>query len=92
MKKFFVVILFFMLMSSVLIGFYVAIPSRASGGDNWWNSNWQYRKVITIDHTKVSDDLQNFPVLLKITDECYFLNWFYTLLQRINNKSQLHPF
>jgi flagellar basal body-associated protein FliL len=29
---------------------------------------WHYRKQITINHTKVAGDLQNFPVLLKITD------------------------
>jgi hypothetical protein len=30
----------------------------------WWNPDWQYRKLVTIDHTKVSVDLKNFPVLL----------------------------
>ncbi|MCX6666611.1 MAG: DUF2341 domain-containing protein, partial [Euryarchaeota archaeon] len=30
----------------------------------WWNTNWTYRKNITIDHIKVSGDLQNFPVLM----------------------------
>ncbi len=30
----------------------------------WWDSNWMYRKKITIDHSKVSGDLQNFPVLI----------------------------
>ncbi|MCX6666615.1 MAG: DUF2341 domain-containing protein, partial [Euryarchaeota archaeon] len=29
---------------------------------------WQYRKEITIDHTKVTADLTNFPVLIHITD------------------------
>jgi MSHA biogenesis protein MshQ len=29
---------------------------------------WQYRKQITIDHTRVTGDLVNFPVLLNIID------------------------
>ena len=29
---------------------------------------WQYRKQITIDHTKITGDLQNFPVLISTTD------------------------
>jgi len=31
---------------------------------NWWNTNWPYRKLITIDHTKVGSPLINFPVLI----------------------------
>lgn len=31
---------------------------------NWWNTQWPYRKLITIDHTKVSSDLVNYPMLL----------------------------
>jgi hypothetical protein len=34
----------------------------------WWNEDWKYRKKITIDHTKVSSNLNNFPVLIDITD------------------------
>jgi len=36
----------------------------------WYNSSWDYRQKITIDHTKVSNtDQSDFPVLIKITDE-----------------------
>ena len=34
----------------------------------WWNSDWTYRKVITIDHTKVGETLTSFPVLIDLTD------------------------
>jgi hypothetical protein len=34
----------------------------------WWKSDWTYRKAITIDHTKVSGNPSNIPVLLDITD------------------------
>jgi PKD repeat protein len=42
------------------------VSSEPEGGV-WWNENWNYRKLITIDHTKVSGDLQNFPVLIHST-------------------------
>lgn len=38
------------------------ISSR--GNLNWWNGQWLNRKLITIDHTLVSADLTNFPVLI----------------------------
>ena len=33
----------------------------------WWNSQWMYRSVIKIDHTKVNANLKDFPVLISIT-------------------------
>jgi hypothetical protein len=35
---------------------------------NWWNPAWKYRRTITIDHTKVSGELTDFPVLIEITN------------------------
>jgi hypothetical protein len=35
---------------------------------NWWDVAWKYRRTITIDHTKVSEELTDFPVLIEITD------------------------
>ncbi len=37
--------------------------------DPWWDTDWSYRKKITINSSQVSDDLTNFPVLISITDE-----------------------
>jgi len=34
----------------------------------WMSADWRYRKRIAIDHTRVSADLSNFPVLISITD------------------------
>ena len=31
---------------------------------NWWNTQWPYRKLITIDDSLVSANLVNFPVLI----------------------------
>jgi archaellin len=36
-----------------------------------WYDNWQYRRTIIIDHTKVSGDKTNFPVLIDITDSSF---------------------
>lgn len=32
--------------------------------DPWYNASWLYRRAITIDETKVDDDLTNFPVMV----------------------------
>jgi len=39
------------------------------GFDNWWNSSWLYRKNITINHSKVNNNLINFPVLFSISSD-----------------------
>jgi len=33
-----------------------------------FDEGWQYRKEITIDHTKVDGDLENLPILISTTD------------------------
>jgi len=38
------------------------------GDDPWWNTNWSCRKMITIDYTKVTGNLANFPVVVNLTD------------------------
>jgi hypothetical protein len=35
---------------------------------NPYDEGWQYRKMITIDHTEVAGDLINFPVLISVVD------------------------
>ena len=34
----------------------------------WYNTNWEYRKKITIDHTEVSADETDFPIELYISN------------------------
>jgi len=34
----------------------------------WYNSNWQFRKKITIDNTKVNADLTDFPIYVDLSD------------------------
>jgi len=54
-----------MLLFVVLLFVLSAFGATASG---WYDTNWQYRKDIYIDHTKVSAALSDFPVLIDITD------------------------
>jgi hypothetical protein len=35
----------------------------------WYDSNWQYRKKLTIDYTKVGTTLTNFPVLVSLSSD-----------------------
>lgn len=38
------------------------------GTSSWYNTLWQYRIPITIDQTRVDDDLTNFPVYVNLAD------------------------
>jgi hypothetical protein len=46
--------------------------ASTAGAQSWYDSDWSYRKKITIDNTKVSTvastNLTNFPVLINRTD------------------------
>ena len=46
----------------------LVLPLSVTHAQGWYNTDWQFRKEITIDHNKVGDDLTNFPVLIAITD------------------------
>jgi hypothetical protein len=35
---------------------------------SWWNTQWNYRKLLTMDTTKISGMLVNFPILVQLTD------------------------
>jgi len=35
--------------------------------DDWWNTEWGYRKEITIDHNEVVSNLEDFPILFQNT-------------------------
>ena len=44
-------------------------PGPLNVNDPWWNANWSYRKEITIDYTKVTALLANFPVLISFSSD-----------------------
>jgi len=43
----------------------LTIPSVS----NWYNNSWGYRKEITIDHTKVTGNLSDYPVLVNLSSD-----------------------
>ncbi len=49
---------------------YLVFSNKTSDfeGSTWWNSNWEYRKLITVNSSQVDADLSNFPILVNITD------------------------
>lgn len=49
-------------------------PIPLDSGDPWWNSGWEYRKEITINHSKVDGDLSNFPVLISLSSDSDLAN------------------
>jgi subtilisin family serine protease len=48
--------------------------NRSSGEIPWWNTSWQYRKQITINHTKVPGNLTNFPVFISTTSPDFIIH------------------
>jgi hypothetical protein len=44
------------------------IPLTYGAPGDWWNTNWKYRKEITLNKTQIAGTLENFPVLIDITD------------------------
>jgi hypothetical protein len=50
---------------AVLALFSVATSAQAA----WYDSNWQYRKMLTIDYTKVGATLNYFPVLVSLSSD-----------------------
>ena len=47
-----------------LTAFTVVQPVHAQA--DWWDTDWYVRRIIEIDHTKVTDNLENFPVLIYV--------------------------
>ncbi len=54
------------LVKRLLILAVVVMTAQVASADPWWDSDWQYRKQITIDYTKVDSDLSSFPVLISL--------------------------
>lgn len=46
---------------------YISIPSHTIYADNtWWNNNYSTRKILTFSNNR-SEDLEQFPVVVKLT-------------------------
>ncbi len=42
--------------------------SEVEASPSWWDSEWQYRQKLTFDNSGQSENLVNFPVLMKLTE------------------------
>ena len=42
--------------------------------ETWWNEDWNYRKEITIDHSKVAANLTDFPVVINLNSDADLAN------------------
>jgi len=60
--------------SIVLIGFLLVMVGRVSADLGWYDSNWGYRKKITIYHTKVEADLTDFQILISLSSDTDLAN------------------
>jgi len=58
---------FILIISAIVVPLSILIKPSVSEPP-WWNENWNFRKQIIIDHTKVIADLENFPVLIDMID------------------------
>jgi hypothetical protein len=55
--------------ASILAAIFCFLWTAAADAAGWYNSNWQYRKKLTIDYTKVGATLSNFPVLVSLSSD-----------------------
>jgi hypothetical protein len=53
---------------TILILLTLLVTSSVTYAQGWFDTNWPYRKTITIDADQVDLNLTNFPVLVDITD------------------------
>ena len=44
------------------------IPSKTQAQSSWYSADWKYRIKITVDHEQVGEDVTDFPMLVKITN------------------------
>jgi len=51
------------------LDFETSIPLSRLDNCQWWNDEWPYRKLITINHTKISTNLMNFPMLISLSSD-----------------------
>ncbi len=54
---------------STLVAVLVLMLFTSNTASAWFDQNWPHRKAITIDHTKVTSDLTNFPVLIVVPSD-----------------------
>ena len=63
-----IAILIFSLLLAVMVPFSPR-PARAGPEPSWWDTNWDYRKRLTFENGGQTEDLINFPVMVKLTPD-----------------------
>jgi len=58
----------FLLLAGILILPLFTLIQPTWSQPPWWNTNWNFRKQITLNHLMVKADLEDFPVLIDIFD------------------------
>ena len=46
---------------------FIPRPVRANPDPSWWDTDWGYRKKLTFDNSEQTENLLNFPFLVKLT-------------------------
>lgn len=52
--------------------------NKSANAAGWYSYDWNYRKLITVDHTKVSTDLSNYSMLIKLASDADLVNYAQT--------------
>jgi hypothetical protein len=69
-KKVGTFLLFIMLLTSSIFVFQMKqIKATGKTNGDWWNTDWNYRKLITINSSQVESTLFNFPVLINLASD-----------------------
>jgi len=55
------------IMVSLAMLFSGLMTVNATAGNVWWNSSWNYSKELTFDNSDQSENLTNFPVMVRLT-------------------------
>jgi len=48
---------------------FIPRPVRAGPAPSWWDTDWDYRKRLTFENGGQTEDLINFPVMVKLTPD-----------------------
>jgi len=61
------VLLTVLLIFQIISGIFLFVPPPKPVQAAWWDNSWNYKKKLTFDNSGQSENLTNFPVLVKLT-------------------------
>ena len=69
-KKIIIVLLITILITSTIVVFQTKkVNATGNISGDWWNNNWNYRKLIKINSSQVESTFTNFPVLINLESD-----------------------